>query len=95
MKIAKRIDRDVEDFDSYFDLSITATCRNYPTFKSVTNSTVFIEDLNDNLPFFDKPVYNFASVDENFVGRLSQMDILVFDPDLVNTSLSFNNGWKI
>jgi hypothetical protein len=26
VKIAKLIDRDVEDFDSYFDLSITATC---------------------------------------------------------------------
>jgi hypothetical protein len=29
------------------------------------------------------------------VGRLSQMDILVSDPDLVNPSLSFNNGWNI
>jgi hypothetical protein len=53
----------------------------------VTNSTVFIDDLNDNPPIFDKPVYNFASVDEDFVGRLSQIDILVFDPDLVIPSL--------
>jgi hypothetical protein len=92
VKIAKSIDRDVQDFDSYFDLSITATCRNFPTFKSVTYSTVFIDDINDNLPLFDKTVYNFANVDEDFVGRLSQMDILVSDPDLVNPSLSFNNG---
>ena len=83
MKIKKKINRDDDDFDSYFDLNITAACKNYPNFKSVTYSTVFINDINDNPPTFDKSVYNYVDVDEDFVGRLSQMDILVFDPDLV------------
>ena len=87
------IDRDVDDFDSYFDLNITATCKNYPTFKSVTYSTVFIDDTNDNIPMFDKSVYDFVDVDEDFKGRLSQMDILVSDPDLVR-SLSIANYRK-
>lgn len=83
MKIKKKINRDDDDFDSYFDLNITAACKNYPNFKSVTYSTVFINDINDNPPTFDKSVYNYVDVDEDFLGRLSQMDILVFDPDLV------------
>ncbi|KAI9562557.1 hypothetical protein GHT06_010010 [Daphnia sinensis] len=82
VKIAKRIDRDVDDFDSYFDLEITATCKNYPQNKSVSYSTVFIDDENDNPPVFDKPIYNFDFIDEGFFGRLSQMDIQVSDPDL-------------
>ena len=77
------IDRDEDDFDSYFDLNITAACKSSPNYKSVTYSTVFINDKNDNSPTFDKPVYNYVDVDEDFQGRLSQMDILVFDPDLV------------
>lgn len=83
VKIAKRIDRDVVDFDSYFDLEITATCKHYPQYKTVSFSTVFIDDINDNLPEFDKQIYTFDLIDEGFVGRLTQMDILVFDPDLV------------
>ena len=83
MKIKKKINRDDDDFDSYFDLNITAACKNYPNFKSVTYSTVFINDINDNSPTFDKSVYNYVDIDEDFLGRLSQMDILVFDPDLV------------
>ncbi|XP_057368096.1 cadherin-23-like [Daphnia carinata] len=82
VKIAQRIDRDVLDFDSYFDLEITATCKNYPQNKSVAYSTVFIDDVNDNLPVFDKSIYNFDLIDEGYVGRLTQMDILVSDPDL-------------
>ncbi|KAK4025229.1 hypothetical protein OUZ56_014304 [Daphnia magna] len=82
VKIAKRIDRDVVDFDSYFDLEITATCKNYPQYKTVSFSTVFIDDINDNLPEFDKQIYTFDLIDEGFVGRLTQMDILVSDPDL-------------
>lgn len=83
VKIAKRIDRDVVDFDSYFDLEITATCKSYPQYKTVSFSTVFIDDINDNLPEFDKQIYTFDLIDEGFVGRLTQMDILVSDPDLV------------
>ena len=83
MKIKKKINRDDDDFDSYFDLNITAACKNYPNFKSVTYSTVFINDINDNSPTFDKVVYDYVDIDEDFLGRLSQMDILVSDPDLV------------
>jgi hypothetical protein len=83
VRIKKKINRDDDDFDSYFDLNITATCKNYPNFKSVTYSTVFINDINDNSPTFDKVVYDYVDIDEDFLGRLSQMDILVFDPDLV------------
>ncbi len=83
MRIKKKINRDDDDFDSYFDLNITAACKNYPNFKSVTYSTVFINDINDNSPTFDKVVYDYVDIDEDFLGRLSQMDILVSDPDLV------------
>lgn len=81
MRIKNRIDRDVADFDPYFDLVITATCLNYPENWSSTTSSVFIGDLNDNVPSFDAPVYDYY-VDENFVGRLYDKDIQVSDPDL-------------
>ena len=83
MRINKVIDRDADNFDPYFELVITATCKNYPEFSSDSFTTVLINDINDNLPRFDKPVYNFNETNEGYVGRLSQMEILISDPDLV------------
>lgn len=82
MRLIKKIDRDVIDFDPYFDLNITAKCQSAPAFQSFTLSTVFIDDINDNLPVFDELVYE-VNVDENYVGRLSELEITVSDPDLV------------
>lgn len=88
MSVTQLIDRDVIDFDPYFDLRITATCQNWPDYKSETNLTVFIDDVDDNLPTFNSQIYQFQ-VDEHYFGRLSQYDISVSDPDLVIiTSLS-------
>ena len=83
VRIAKVIDRDAYNFDPYFDLVITASCKNYPDFSRNSSSTVLINDTNDNPPRFDKPVYNFYEVDVGYVGRLSQIEILISDPDLV------------
>lgn len=82
--IKQRIDRDIPDFDPYFDLNITATCENYPDTSSWTSSTVVINDVNDNSALLDMVVYDYTNVDEGYVGRLSQFDIEINDPDLVN-----------
>ena len=81
VKIKNLIDRDVSDFDLSFELIITATCRNYPDNLSTTTRTVFIQDINDNLPDFDLAVYD-CTVNENTLGRLYEIDIKVSDPDL-------------
>ena len=72
----------MDQFDPNFDLIITARCLNSPEYQSVTTSSVFVNDINDNLPTFDRQIYEFQ-VDERFAGVLSQMDIQVSDPDLV------------
>lgn len=85
MRITQVIDRDGDNFDPFFDLVITATCKNYPTFQFQSNSTstVVIRDINDNVPTFDQATYEFKDIDEGYVGRLSDMDILISDPDSV------------
>ena len=83
--IKQRIDRDIADFDPYFDLIITATCENYPDNSSWTSSTVVINDVNDNSALLDINVYDYTEVDEGFVGRLSEFDIEINDPDQVKS----------
>lgn len=89
MRIDKDIDRDGDNFDPFFDLVITATCKNYPSFQSNSTSTVVIRDINDNEPTFDQDIYDFEDIDEGYVGRLSDMDILISDPDSVETLFKY------
>lgn len=81
--MARRIDSDDPDFDPYFDLIITATVDRAENKKSSqTSTTVFIEDINDNIPRFDSNVYEIRAA-EDFVGRVTEFEIQVYDPDMV------------
>ena len=54
---------DREDISEYH-LLITATNTDEAALSSVTNVNIFVEDLNDNPPHFDKKIFD-ASIREN------------------------------
>lgn len=85
VKVASKIDSDVTDFNPYFDLIIIATVdRQQDSQSTHTNTTVFVGDLNDNVPRFNSKEYDM-SVAEDFVGRLTAYEIKVYDPDMVKS----------
>ena len=90
--LTRTIDRDILE-DPYFEVMITAIEEMQPHFSSTTNCTIFVDDLDDNVPTFSSGEYH-VQVYEDFIGPLSFLnesqvlvDVSVADPDQV--SLSF------
>lgn len=84
--VANTIDSDVTDFNPYFDIEITATVdRIENPLSTPSTTTIYVEDANDNVPSFNLGHYEI-SAPEDFIGRLTDYDIQVYDPDLVESS---------
>lgn len=89
VNLTSKIDRESLE-NSYFDLVIKATEVEEPSSSSLLNTTIFIDDINDNWPEFNKTEYVY-SVSEDFKGAFFENDIIISDPDLVRIFNSFGS----